>query len=124
MDGTAIDTLDVVRGSGNVFRDLGHKNGDVLQFKAILAAEIIKALDRDGLSVPAAGVWRGSGCSTDVAATQTQGSAGVFGWSGIYGTTFWVDPKERLVAIMMVQRYPGSPVAQGFQPLVYQALTR
>ena len=48
------DTLDVVRGSGNVFRDLGHKNGDVLQLKALLAAEIIKSLDRDGLSVRAA----------------------------------------------------------------------
>ena len=48
------DTLDVVRGSGNAFRDLGHKNADVLQFKALLAAEIIKALDRDGLSVRAA----------------------------------------------------------------------
>ena len=44
----------VVRGSGNVFRDLGHKNADAEQFKAILAAEIIKALDRDGLSVRAA----------------------------------------------------------------------
>ena len=43
-----------VRGSGNVFRDLGHKNADADQFKAILAAEIIKALDRDGLSVHAA----------------------------------------------------------------------
>ena len=48
------DTLDVVRGSGNVFRDLGHKNADVEQFKALLAAEIIKALDREGLSVRAA----------------------------------------------------------------------
>ncbi len=38
-------------GSGNVFRDLGHKNADADQFKAILAAEIIKALDREGLSV-------------------------------------------------------------------------
>jgi CubicO group peptidase (beta-lactamase class C family) len=61
---------------------------------------------------------------TDVAVTQTAGSAGMFGWSGIYGTTFWVDPKEHLVAIMMVQRYPGSPVAAAFQPLVYQALTK
>ncbi|MGC2694947.1 MAG: helix-turn-helix transcriptional regulator [Candidatus Angelobacter sp.] len=43
-----------MRGSGNVFRDLGHKNADAEQFKAILAAEIIKALDRDGLSVSAA----------------------------------------------------------------------
>jgi hypothetical protein len=38
--------LGVVRGSGNVFRDLGHENADAEQFKAILAAEIIKALDR------------------------------------------------------------------------------
>jgi predicted XRE-type DNA-binding protein len=48
------EKLEVVRGSGNVFHDLGHKNGDVEQFKTILAAEIIKALDRDGLSVRAA----------------------------------------------------------------------
>ena len=46
--------LEIVRGSGNVFRDLGHKNADTEQFKAILAAEIIKALDREDLSVRAA----------------------------------------------------------------------
>jgi len=44
----------VVRGSGNVFRDLGHKNADAEQFKAMLAAEIIKALDKASLSVRAA----------------------------------------------------------------------
>ncbi len=48
------EELKLVRGSGNVFRDLGHKNADVEQLKAILAAEIIKALDREGLSVRAA----------------------------------------------------------------------
>ena len=46
--------LEVVKGSGNVFRDLGHKNADADQVKAILAAEIIKALDREGLSVRSA----------------------------------------------------------------------
>ena len=35
------DKLELVRGSGNVFRDLGHPNADVEQFKAILAAEIL-----------------------------------------------------------------------------------
>jgi hypothetical protein len=40
------EKLEVVRGSGNVFRDLKHKNADAEQFKAILAAEIIKAVDR------------------------------------------------------------------------------
>ena len=77
-----------------------------------------------GLTGPGVQFGLGFRVVTDVAATQTQGSAGLYGWSGIYGTTFWVDPKERLVAVMMVQRYPGSPVASGFQPLVYQALTR
>ena len=48
------EELEVVRGSGNVFRDLGHKNADAEQFKSILAAEIIKTLDREGLSVRAA----------------------------------------------------------------------
>lgn len=48
------EKLEVVRGSGNVFRDLGFKNADAHQFKAILAAEIIKALDRDGLTLRAA----------------------------------------------------------------------
>jgi hypothetical protein len=48
------EKLEVTRGSGNVFRDLGHKNADAEQFKAILAAAIIKALDRDRLTVRAA----------------------------------------------------------------------
>lgn len=48
------EKLEAVKGSGNVFRDLGTKNADANQVKAILAAEIIKALDRDGLSVRSA----------------------------------------------------------------------
>ena len=48
------EKMELVRGSGNVFRDLGHANADALQFKAILAAEIIKALDKERLTVRAA----------------------------------------------------------------------
>jgi CubicO group peptidase (beta-lactamase class C family) len=59
---------------------------------------------------------------TDLGDSQALGSEGMYGWIGIYGTTFWVDPKEKLVAIMMVQRYPGSPVGGAFQTLTYQAL--
>ena len=43
--------LETVRGSGNVYRDLGVKNADIAQFKALLAAEIIKILDKESLSV-------------------------------------------------------------------------
>jgi len=48
------ERIEVVRGSGNVFRDLGHENADSEQFKALLAAEIIKALERERLTVRAA----------------------------------------------------------------------
>ena len=48
------EKLEVVRGSSNAFRDLGRENADAEQFKAILAAEIIKALDREHLTVRAA----------------------------------------------------------------------
>jgi predicted XRE-type DNA-binding protein len=43
--------LTVIRGSGNVYRDVKAPDADLAQLKAILAAEIIKALDRDELSV-------------------------------------------------------------------------
>ena len=45
------EEFEVIPGSGNVYRDLAKKNADIEQFKALLAAEIIKTLDREGLSV-------------------------------------------------------------------------
>ena len=44
------DKLEVVRGSGNIYRDFDKPDADVRQLKAILAAEIIKALDKQGLA--------------------------------------------------------------------------
>jgi predicted XRE-type DNA-binding protein len=48
------DRLELVRGSGNAFRDLGHPGADVAQLKAILAAAIIRVLDREAMTVRAA----------------------------------------------------------------------
>jgi predicted XRE-type DNA-binding protein len=48
------EKIEIVRGSGNVFRDLGDPSPDVAQLKAILAAQIIKMLDRKALTVRAA----------------------------------------------------------------------
>ncbi len=45
------EQFEVIRGSGNVYRDLGKENPDLKQLKALLAAAIIKALDRERLSV-------------------------------------------------------------------------
>lgn len=48
------EKLDVVKGSGNLFRDMGEKDADVKQTKALLAAEILRILDKEKLSVRAA----------------------------------------------------------------------
>ena len=48
------DDFDLVRGSGNVFRDFGHPDAEILQLKAILAAQIIGVLDDQKLTVRAA----------------------------------------------------------------------
>ena len=44
------EPLEIVRGSGNVFRDFGYPDADVRQAKALLAAQIIKILDEERLS--------------------------------------------------------------------------
>jgi predicted XRE-type DNA-binding protein len=48
------DDFDIIRGTGNVFRDLGHADADKEQLRALLAARIIGVLDDRKLSVRAA----------------------------------------------------------------------
>lgn len=47
---TKKEKIELVRGSGNVFRDFGDPNADIEQLKAILAAKIIGILDDRKLS--------------------------------------------------------------------------
>ncbi|MFW2828961.1 helix-turn-helix transcriptional regulator [Porphyrobacter sp. YT40] len=49
------NSCELVYGSGNVFADFGVPDAGLRQLRAILAAEIIKALDAEGLSVREAG---------------------------------------------------------------------
>ena len=91
----------------------------------LMSADHTGDLTTPGLLLgPGVGFGLGFSVVTDLAATQALGSKGMYGWSGIYGTNFWVDPKEHLVAIVMVQKYPNPTVSAAFQPLVYQALTK
>ena len=48
------DDTDIIRGSGNVFRDLGHPDADREQLRSLLAARIIGVLDERKLTVRAA----------------------------------------------------------------------
>jgi predicted XRE-type DNA-binding protein len=47
---TSGDDMELVHGSGNLFRDLGRPNPEARQLKAILAAQVLKVLDDHGLS--------------------------------------------------------------------------
>src|SRR5919202_941682 len=51
--------MELIRGSGNVYRDLGYPDAEVRQAKALLAAEIIKVLDEQRLSTREAGARTG-----------------------------------------------------------------
>jgi len=48
------DDTNIIRGTGNVFRDLGHPDADREQLRALLAARIIGVLDDRKLTVRAA----------------------------------------------------------------------
>jgi len=58
---------------------------------------------------------------TDPLARRTTLSEGSFGWSGFYGTHFWVDPQENLVGILLAQTSPRNLRAD-FEDAVMQAL--
>lgn len=45
------DDFELVRGSGNVFVDFDMPDASIRQFRAILAAEIVKTLDAERLTV-------------------------------------------------------------------------
>jgi len=54
------------------------------------------------------------------------GSKGDYYWSGIFGTYFWIDPKEQLIAILMIQSPPMTlvfPYQYLMRNYVYQAIS-
>lgn len=60
----------------------------------------------------------------DVSKTGLYGSIGEFGWDGAFATYFWIDPKEALYGLMMLQHSPNAyyPIHQQFKQLTYQAM--
>ena len=60
---------------------------------------------------------------SDHIAADTPISNGSFGWDGAYGTHFWVDPKEKIVGIFMIQAAgPNRQMNPDFENAVMQAL--
>ncbi len=57
---------------------------------------------------------------------QSPQSAGSFSWGGAFRTSYWADPKERLVALIYTNTVsgPAPPVAGRFTALTYAALMK
>ena len=60
----------------------------------------------------------------DLGETGRHGSVGAFGWGGAYHTTYWADPKEKMVVLLMTQLLPAgnSDLHARFRALVYQSI--
>ncbi|MEQ1900615.1 MAG: helix-turn-helix transcriptional regulator [Devosia sp.] len=54
------DKIELMRGSGNVFRDFGRTNAEAEQLKATLAAQITRVLDARELTVRASAELTGT----------------------------------------------------------------
>jgi CubicO group peptidase (beta-lactamase class C family) len=55
----------------------------------------------------------GFAITSEKAANLNARNKGSFSWGGYYGTTYWADPKEKLICLIMTQHTPNSHT--GFQ---------
>jgi CubicO group peptidase (beta-lactamase class C family) len=74
--------------------------------------------------------WAGHGWGLGVgivtARAEPADIPGRFGWDGAFGTSLWMDPKERLVGVLLTQRRPDrlglAPVVLDFWNSAYQLI--
>jgi CubicO group peptidase (beta-lactamase class C family) len=83
-------------------------NGGELGGVRLLSRKTVEYMSSDHLGAirgpgPGYGFGLGFAVRTANGLSSAPGSAGEYNWSGLGGTTFWVDPKERLIAIFMSQ---------------------
>ena len=104
-------------------------NGGELNGVRILSPATVKLMGSQIISDALPGRRAGEGYGlgvrhvSDRAARRTLVNSGSFGWSGAYGTHFWVDPSQKLVAILMLQT-PGQQRTDDFETAVMQALVQ
>jgi CubicO group peptidase (beta-lactamase class C family) len=123
------------RGSGGLYSSAGGyvplglmlANGGELNGQRLLSRKSVEMLSAAHVldTLPGRPAGEGFGLSvrvvTNHAARGTLLSDGTYGWSGAQGTHFFVDPKEQLVGILMVQT-PNNEVRNEFEDLVAQSI--
>ena len=110
-------------------RLLGRKTIELMTMNHLPGRSDLASLSRSMFSeTQNAGIGFGLGFAVtqDVAKAMIPGSAGEFYWGGVFSTSFFIDPVERLHAIFMTQLGPSStfPVRRELKTLVYAALNR
>jgi CubicO group peptidase (beta-lactamase class C family) len=89
----------------------------------LMASNHVGDLFNGKLGRPAHGMGYGLlvGIVEDGVAAGLRVSSGSFGWDGAYGTQTWIDPKEKMVTIVMIQTQV-TPVQRDFENAVMQAI--
>lgn len=61
---------------------------------------------------------------TERGSARTPSQTGTYSWGGAFATSYWVDPKEKLVLLLyrQLQSYSHGEINEKFRALVYQAL--
>jgi CubicO group peptidase (beta-lactamase class C family) len=102
-------------------------NGGELNGKRILSRKTVEMLrsahvpDTLPGRAPGEGYGLGVRVVTNHVKRGTMLSDGTFGWSGVYGTHFFVDPVEQTVGVLLVQT-SNREVNQDFEDLVAQSI--
>jgi CubicO group peptidase (beta-lactamase class C family) len=123
------------RGSGGLYSTAADyiplgvmlSNGGELNGKRLLSRKSVEMMSAVHVpdTLPGRPAGEGYGLSvrvvTNHAARSTMLSDGTYGWSGAQGTHFFVDPKEHLVGVLMVQT-PIQEVQREFEDLVAQSI--
>jgi len=83
-------------------------NGGAFQGKRVIGKQTLAFMTADHTGArpgrpPGLGFGLGFEVRQRVGDSAIAGSVGEYGWAGNAGTLFWVDPKEQLIAIYMVQ---------------------
>ncbi|MDB5961561.1 MAG: beta-lactamase [Massilia sp.] len=102
-------------------------NGGSLDGVSVLSRKGVELMMRNHLtqlSMPIAGLnpgesfGLGGSVVVDAARRGRLGSDGQFGWSGAGGTWYTIDPRERLVAVLMTQHLPVGAPSDPRKPIV------
>lgn len=102
-------------------------NGGELNGVRILSPHTVALMTEDHLGptypVPGQGFGLGFQVLIDPGLAGQYGRSGLYGWGGAYATTYWVDPVEELVVLVMTQTLPSWHLdAEVFRALVYSAV--